>query len=101
MAWINKKGTFIYHKFFFVCEASTYAKIKTDLNYATGGSNLLASLTSELADSAARRYLRRIRFAGRATGGKSLLLQKAEKDSHECDCLFLAEGVKRKTTWGR
>ena len=40
---------------------------------------MLASLTSKLVDSSARRYLRRIRFAGRATGGKSLLLQKTEK----------------------
>ena len=41
---------------------------------------------SELIDSAALRYLRRIRYASRATGGKSLLLQKTEKDSHESDC---------------
>ena len=63
----------------------------SELNYAPAGSNLLASLTSELVDSSARRYLRRIRYASRARGGKSLPLQKAEKDSHVCDCLFLAE----------
>ena len=51
----------------------------SDLNYAPCGSNLLALLTSELVDSAARRYLRRIRFAGRATGGKSLLLRTKRK----------------------
>ena len=55
------------------------------------GATLLASLMSELIDSASLRYLRRIRYASRARGGKSLSLQKAEKDSHVCDCLFLAE----------
>ena len=57
---------------------------------------MLASLTSELVDSSALRYLRRIHSVSRARGGKSLPLQKAEKDSHVCDCLFLAERVVRK-----
>ena len=60
------------------------------------GATFGGSLESELSDSLALGYLRRIRYASRARGGKSLLLQKAEKDSHECDCLFLAERVVRK-----
>ena len=55
------------------------------------GASGASVLVSELPDTLSLAYLRRIRFASRATGGKSLLLQKAEKDSHECDCLFLAE----------
>ena len=56
------------------------------------GSNLLASLENKLSDSASLRYLRRrLQASARRSRGKSLLLQKAEKDSHECDCLFLAE----------
>ena len=54
------------------------------------GATLLASLMSELIDSASLRYLRRIHFVGRAQRGKSLLLQRAKKGSHESDCLFLA-----------
>ena len=54
------------------------------------GSNL-RWLACASTDSLTLGYLRRIHYVSRATGGKSLLLQKAEKDSHECDCLFLAE----------
>ena len=60
----------------------------SELNYAPVGSNLLASLTSELVDSSARRYLRRIRYASRATGGKSLMLQKQKKTATNVTVFF-------------
>ena len=43
------------------------------------GASGASVLVSELPDTPSLAYLRRIRFAGRATGGKSLLLQKTEK----------------------
>ena len=43
------------------------------------GASGASVLVSELPDTLSLAYLRRIRFAGRATGGKSLLLQKTEK----------------------
>ena len=55
------------------------------------GASGASVLVSELPDPLSRAYLRRPHFVSRAQSGKSLLPQKAEKDSHECDCLFLAE----------
>ena len=55
------------------------------------GATLLASLTSELVDSASLRYLRRIRFASRASRGKSLPLRKKQKDSRPKGQLFLVD----------
>ena len=65
--------------------AGLYAN-SSDLNYAPVGSNL-RWLACASTDSLTLGYLRRIHCVSRATGGKSLSLQKAEKDSHECDCL--------------
>ena len=58
---------------------------------ATAGASFASVLVSKLPDTPSLAYLRRIHFVGRAQRGKSLMLQKAEKDSHESDCLFLAE----------
>ena len=54
------------------------------------GASGASVLVSELPDTLSLAYLRRIRYASQARGGKSLLLQKAEKDSHECDCLVVS-----------
>ena len=58
------------------------------LNYAPDGAIFAASLTSELVDSALLDYLRRTHCVSRAQRSKSLLLQKAEKDSHNVTVFF-------------
>ena len=55
------------------------------------GAIFARSLESKLSDSTLLDYLRRAHSVSPVQRGESLLLQKAEKDSHKCDCLFLAE----------